>query len=97
MIGGSAGIVVGFIAFFLLKQFVLALASGNRASVFLGIAQPLFLVLCLLLCAVFVPGQLQWAGAGASGALITGSLVSTVRGLRRLRRTQCPDKPLRNI
>ncbi|NLO47533.1 MAG: hypothetical protein GX111_04330 [Clostridiales bacterium] len=97
MIGGGVGIVAGFIAFFLLKQFVFVLASGKRASVFLGIAQPLFLAICLMLCALFMPGQLQWAGAGISGTLITGTLVSTAHSLRRLRRAKCPDKPLRNI
>jgi hypothetical protein len=96
MTGGIAGFFIGAAAFLLLKQFVLSLSAGKKASVFWGIMQPLSWVLGLLLCAVLIPGQLHWAGAGVSGTLIICTAVSVLRGLRRMRKV-CPDKPLGDI
>jgi hypothetical protein len=97
LIGGFIGIVVGYLGFLLLKQFVRALKSGKKTAVFLGIAQPVLLFASLFLCALVIPGQLHWAGAGITLVLIAGTYISALRSQGYKRGVAHTIKPMTEL
>ncbi len=75
---GELGIFHWCCRILLLKQFVLSLSAGKKASVFWGIMQPLSWVLGLLLGG-FDSGTASLGGCGVSGTLIICTAVSVLR------------------
>lgn len=81
MIGGAVGLVTGLSGFLLLKKFVYAVVSREKATVLLGMIQPLLIIFGLMCCAFLIPEQIYLAGLGTAAVIIAGTIISTIRSI----------------
>ena len=81
MIGAAVGTVCGVGLLLSLMQIVDAVCTGRKIPLLYAALQPLLMLAGLLPCALFVPGQLLFAGTAMAAVLIFGAVA---RGLWRL-------------
>ena len=74
MIGFLLGLICGSVELLLLRRFVNEITKAVKAALVILLLKIVVLVSFIVLCAIYRPSDLLWAGCGIALPLVLGSL-----------------------